>query len=150
MAKHLLNKVGTENGAVAHALQELRNTPRAEGFSPAQLMFSKRQRTAVPCHEKAYDAIELEQADAARRKVRHKDHYDKDSVVLRELTQGEPVIVQNIKTNRWDITGHVSESYHGGRRYEIQMTDGYTITCNRHRVRPDSANSNHIPAPFAV
>ena len=44
MAKQLLPKMGTNDEpiSIASALQEFRNTPKAEGFSPAQLMFGRR------------------------------------------------------------------------------------------------------------
>ena len=143
MAKSLLQKVGTEEITVARALQELRNTPRADGYSPAQFMFNRRQRTAIPCHHAAYDIIDLQKASEARRKtrVRAKEFYDNHAVILRDLEANELVVVQNVKTKRWDITGEVIRALQGGRRYEIRTEDGFTITCNRRRVRPNSAHS---------
>ena len=143
MAKSLLRKVGTDQKAVAHALQEWRNAPRAEGFSPAQLMFQRRQRTSLPCHPAAYQPITISEADKARAKVRKraKQAFDEHAIQLRDLQEGERVRVQDPKTKRWELQGNISKVFHNGRSYEVLLDDEYSTHVNRRRVRPVSAHS---------
>ena len=47
-AKHLLRKLNSNLAQFRSHLQAWRNTPRADGFSPAQLFFGRRLRTGLP------------------------------------------------------------------------------------------------------
>ena len=58
--KYLLTKCDGIWGKFRPALHEWRNTPRADGISPAQLMFGRRQRTTLPVLNKAYNTVEGE------------------------------------------------------------------------------------------
>ena len=143
MAKTLLRKVGTGKVNIAHALQEWRNTPRAEGYSPAHLMFQRRQRTSLPCHPSAYQQIKVEEAIEARAKARGraKSAFDEHASQLRDLHEGERVVVQDPKTKRWELHGSISKVLHNGRSYEVLLDDDYSIRTNRRRVRPTSTIS---------
>ena len=43
-----------DDDAFDRGLLELRNTPRPDGRSPAQVLFGRRLRTAVPAHRRAF------------------------------------------------------------------------------------------------
>ena len=114
---------------VSRALRDLRNTPRAEGYSPAQLMFQRRQRTSLPCHAAAYQPVDIDDAEKRRAATRKKakESFDNRAVVLRELKKGEKVIVQNPKSNTWELRGVIANSGHEGRSYDILLDDGFHI-----------------------
>ena len=126
MAKKLLRKVGTDKRLSARALQELRNTPGAEGYSPAQMMFQRRQRMTLPCHNTAYQPVNIDEAKRRRELT----------LLLRDLVQDERVIVQDPKSKAWEKFGVISKSLHNGRSYKILLDDGFQVQCNRRRVKP--------------
>ena len=91
-------------------LLELRNTPRADGRSPAQTLFGHPLRSGVPTHHRAYAPEWQRAADACdaraaelRDSVRHR--HDAAARPLSGLRVGCRVDVQNAEHNRWDRTG---------------------------------------------
>ena len=121
MAKQMLRKVGSGNDTVAHALQEFRNTPRAEGYSPAQLMLGRRQRASLPCHHEAYAPIDIDKAKGLREAVREKavNNFNQYATILQDLKIGDEVRVQDPKSKEWNVKGQVTQVLHNGRSYEV-------------------------------
>ena len=54
IVKNILKKCSDENGNPERALYEWRNLPRDHGYSPAQLMFGRRQCVSLPMHKSAF------------------------------------------------------------------------------------------------
>ena len=48
LVKNILRKCATSGSSADTALYEWSNVPRADGYSPAQLMFGRAQRTSLP------------------------------------------------------------------------------------------------------
>ena len=96
--KRLLQKTGGKMDMEYYAgLLELRNTPRAGGKSPAELVTQKPMRSRVPMHETAQHPENLISKDEHDDKTRHianeaKKRYDMSSKCLRELHKGQKVL----------------------------------------------------------
>jgi len=85
------------------ALYEWRNVPRLDGFSPAQLMFGRRQFTSVPAHSSAFSPIDVNQAMEAKDKVfkSASGYHNFQTGFLPELPSGVKAIAQHPKTGLW-------------------------------------------------
>ena len=134
--KMLLKKCD-ETGENFHlALLEWRNTPREDGFSPAQALLGRRQKSLLPARSEALLPIDVEKFMSTRRATRQKQiaAYDKRATLYAPLNPGDEVIVQNPQSGTWDITGHISHVIPPGRSYEI-IADGKCIRRNRKFIR---------------
>ena len=150
--KRLIEKT-TERGeldddAFARGLLELRNSPRADGRSAAQVLFGHPLQSPVPAHHRAFAAewqtaadVCDERAAALREKVRH--HYDKTARPLQSIRLGATVDVQDTRTGLWDRTGSIVGV--GDRRdylvkmpnlMKMKMPNGRVYWRNRRFLRP--------------
>ena len=114
-------------------LRELRNLPRADGFSPAQMFFGRRQRTELPALPSHYGEVDQDKAAAARRDAREKEKraYDSHAKRLPPLSRGQTVVIQNPHTKKWDTKAVVTSRRHTGRSYDLQCQDGKAAIRNR-------------------
>ena len=120
-----MSKSGGYNEEFLDRLSELRNTPRSDGISPAQLFCGQRQRTALPAFESAYNKVDVDTVATKRRladkSVKEKrDGHFKD---LAPLKVGTMVRVQNPLTGQWDSIGIIQEIRDGGRSYIVKMNE---------------------------
>ncbi|XP_043240331.1 uncharacterized protein K02A2.6-like [Amphibalanus amphitrite] len=92
------------------SLLELRNTPRADGRSPAQVLFGHPLRSGVPTHHRAFapewqraaDVCEEKAAELQEQAVRR---YDESTRRLSPLKIGSRVDLQDPTTGRWNRIG---------------------------------------------
>ena len=140
--KHLIMKVapsGTFNEEFYRCLLELRNTPRQDGRSPAQILYGRPLRSCVPAHRSSFAAVwqkqteECERRAAARYKAA-KASYDAHSRPLPPLDIGTHVRAQNPVSKRWDKVGVVMKKGRS-RDYLIRMTSGRVLWRNRRFLR---------------
>ena len=119
---------------------ELRNTPRADGRSPAQVLYGRPLRSAVPAHHRAFaDSWQraAEECDkrAAVLKSQTVERYDASAHTLKSLRVGQHVLLQDPKTGLWDRTGAIVGV--GSRRdYHVRLPSGRTYWRNRRYLRP--------------
>ncbi|XP_043228769.1 uncharacterized protein K02A2.6-like [Amphibalanus amphitrite] len=121
-------------------LLELRNTPRADGRSPAQTLFGHPLRSGVPTHHRAYapewqraaDACDARAADL-RDDVQRR--HDATARPLSGLRVGCRVDVQSTENGRWDRTG-VIVGVGQRRTYLVKMPSGRIYWRNRRFLRP--------------
>lgn len=142
-AKHLIAKVCTVNGnddeAFDRGLMELRNTPRPDGRSPAQVLYGRPLRTAVPAHRRAF-APEWQAADEecdAKQSLRREKaewYYNRSARTLPPLRIGTPVRIQDRTSNRWDKTGTVV-GIGTHRDYHVKLPSGRILWRNRRFLR---------------
>jgi hypothetical protein len=136
--KRLLSKLGgVDNVVFRSALLEWRNTPRADGFSPAIGFFGRRLRTLLPsalplqfdpATQAAFSQARLA-ADAARVE-------QKGGVTLAPLSVGDQVHVQDPIEKSWSFcAGEVTKCLPSGRSYEVTTSAG-TYRRNRRHLRP--------------
>ena len=125
---------------LCEGLLELRNTPRADGRSPAQILFGHPIRSGVPTHHRAFApewqraAAECEAKAAATREQVTRYH-DASARRLSQLQIGDRVDIQDTATGRWDRTGIVVGI--GQRRtYLVKTASGRVYWRNRRFLRP--------------
>jgi hypothetical protein len=93
-------------------LLEFRNTLRADGRSPAQVVFGHLMRSMVPAHYRSF-ANEWQQTAAesdekgAKLHLRQKENYDKSARQIEPPKVGEEVLIQHHVTKRWSKTGKI-------------------------------------------
>jgi hypothetical protein len=136
--KRLIKKTSTED-EFFHSLFAFRNVPRADGFSPAQLFFGRRQRGVLPMLESSLGATDKEAATSARRSVREASaaSHDEHSRLLPAFHVGQRVAVQDPKSSAWDKQADIVAVRYGHRSYDIRFCDsGAESTRNRRYLRP--------------
>ena len=109
-------------------LLEWRNTPRANGLSPAEMVFGHNIRSIIRAHHKAYvrkwqDVMDRCEMAAGEEKRKAKQRYDGRSKELKPMENGSHVRVQNPMTKRWDKRGvivHVGQH----RDYRVKLLSG--------------------------
>ena len=116
--KALLGKT-TRNGnvnvdAFRTCLLEFRNTPRAHGLSPCQLLFGRNLRSKVLSHPSAFQQQWREQRDTLDRAAttlaaKAKAQHNLRAKPLSVLQPGTVVRVQHPRTKLWDTIAEVVE-----------------------------------------
>ena len=83
-------------------LQELRNVPRQDGYSPAQLLFGRSQRTSLPTIPRQ-NTINFEAAAKCKdqSQITASKHHDKHKFFLPPLSPGQYVTVQDPQSGNW-------------------------------------------------
>ena len=121
-------------------LLELRNTPRADGRSPAQVLFGHPLRSGVPSHHRAF-APEWQRAaaicdeKAAEIQEKARTYHDGSTRLLSELKVGSRVDIQDATTGRWDRVG-VIVGIGQRRTYLVRTASGRVLWRNRRFLRP--------------
>ena len=139
--KRLIQKITDGNVSpkeFSALLLEWRNTPRADGFSPAQMFMGRRQRGQLPTLPIALEQIDLVQAQEARTETQKKTkaYFDLNTKQLERLQQGQHVLIQHPVSGRWSQTGEIM-TIKSDRTYEIKCDDtGRILTRNRRFIRP--------------
>ena len=163
--KHLIIKC-TRNGNLdsdefAFGLLELRNSPRSDGRSPAQVLFGHPIRSIVPIHKRSYAEQwqinkdeSKEKRETAKRKAAQR--YNETAKPLPELRVGSEVYLQDHRTGRWSITGTIIEVGRY-RQYLVKKKYGRQVWRNRRFIRkqhpilsipkPNYPNSSHQSLP---
>jgi transposase InsO family protein len=121
-------------------LLELRNSPKAGGKSPAEIVYGQPMRSKVPSHHSAFEKkwlIPLDEHDSKTAELAKKamDHYDKNTKSLPPLEVGSKVLVQDHQTKLWDRTGNVV-TVGPHRKYWIKLPSGRCLWRNRKFLRP--------------
>ena len=144
LVKRLVQKSGVaadlDSDDFARGLLEIRNTPRSDGRSPAQVLFGRPLRSAVVAHHRSF-APEWQRAaddcDARAELLQDtvRENYDRHSKLLQSPVLGSPVAVQHPDSRRWDQLGTVVGL---GRRRDVlvKLPSGRVLWRNRRFVRP--------------
>ncbi|KAK3851886.1 hypothetical protein Pcinc_041496 [Petrolisthes cinctipes] len=124
----------------ARGLLELRNTPKADGRSPAQILFGHPMRSCIPAHHRSFSPQWQLAADDCDAKADHlreqaKIRHDSSARSLPLLHLGGYVDVQDHANGRWDRVGVIVGI--GQRRdYLVKMGSGRILWRNRRFLRP--------------
>ena len=116
---------------------QIRNSPRADGLSPCQVVFGRSVRTLIPTLTESLGTNEyVELARKVRKKLDQKQKYlyDRSAKKLRPLDIGTKVWVQHPETKKWDSTATILSRIRK-RTYQIQMEDGKITHRNRRWIR---------------
>ena len=116
-----------------------RNTPAAGGRSPAQIVFGRSVRDALPAHRRRFAPEWHRVADRAEvrlseRQQRADDLYNSQARDLTPLAVDNQVAVQDDRTKRWDRHGVICE-VGPHRRYYVRLSSGRVLTRNRRHLR---------------
>ena len=134
-AKYLLMKTNESGEDYATALSEWRNTPRADGYSPAEAFFGRRPRGLLP----ALPQPEFDAKDFVEKRTRSKAksliRADKHTEPLQDLEPGDRVIVQDPLTKRWTLVATVTKVYAKGRSFDVETDEGVVYRRNRRFLR---------------
>ena len=119
--KYLILKCKNTGEDPEKSLYVWRNIPRADGFSPAQLLFGRRQFTALPAVSQAYQFYDIETAQKSRDKIfsSHIPFHDRGTGFLPDLTPGAQVVIQHPKTGQWSQRGVIISVRSSGQSYEV-------------------------------
>ena len=149
--KSLITKCSTsgelDTNEFTAGMLKFRNTPKAHGLSPAQIVFGHPIRSLVPAHRSAF-ARRWQKLDQTIEKMRKqkdsaKRQYDKTSKPLKPIKPGEFVWLQSPKPLAWE-KGVVVQT--GGlRRYLVRLDNGGTYWRNRKFIRPRARSETACP-----
>ena len=145
--KTLLSKCKDTGEDFKLALSAWRNTPRADGFSPTQMFYGRRQRTpAIPTlpfhHQEDVDRDRGQQARRRKLNEKIKEH-DVHAHALSKLNIGDPVHVQNPFNKKWDTSAIIVAPRDDGQSYIIKY-DGKEYIRNRIFLRPAASASHDL------
>ena len=98
----------------AKGLLQCRNTPRADGLSPAQVVYGHPVRDTLPVHKHAFAPEwqrSIKEADERAATIHHRlEHmYNRTAHELPQLAVGTKVAVQDHRTCKWDKYGTIVE-----------------------------------------
>ena len=144
-AKKLLGKCGGVYGEdFLGRFREWKNTPRADGYAPADLFYGRRQRGLLPVLPVAHDPIDHVDAELQRQATqdRSKANFDRKAKPIKDITVGSTVLVQNQRSQQWDITGKVLGLFQNGRCLKIQLPSGGIYFRNRRHAKLKSSKEN--------
>ena len=118
-------------------IAQLRNTPRADGYLPCQVVFGRSIRTIIPTLTEALGTNYcVEKARGNRKRLDHKRkrRYDANAKDLKPFDPSTMVWVQNCETGRWDDKAEVLHRIRN-RTYKLQFENGRHTFRNRRRIR---------------
>ena len=146
----------------AKGLLQFRNTPRADGASPAQMVFGHPARDTLPIHKRAFapewqKAAQIIEANHAENVLKAAENYDKNAKPLPKLGIRSHVVVQDHATKKWVHHGVIIEVPRP-REYLIRLSSGRVWRRNRRFVRktypviapPQAAAQPAAPPPPVV
>ena len=127
-------------------LLEFRNTPKAHGLSPAQILFGHPLRSPVPAHHTAFakpwlDMMHACEQAAAKGKQKIEEQYNSHARALPPLKLGSSVRIQDPKSKLWDTCGTII-SVGKSRDYHVKLASGRVYWRNRRYIRPNTAIEN--------
>ena len=128
--KHLL-ATATQNGNLNsdefhRGLIELRNTPRANGRSPSEIVFGHSMRSCIPVY-RSKNTVSSEVGTSVKKQ-------EANARSLPQIPIQEEVWLQDRETGRWNTTGVVIKA--SGRNYLLQLPNGRVLWRNRRHIRP--------------
>ena len=137
--KNILRKSHHSGADLEIMPYEWRNVPRMNGFSPAQLMFRRHQRSSLPILKSQNTPIDILQADVSQDKA-HSDSkllQDLHKHSLPLLVPGQNVLLQNPKISQWDSRGIVVSMRPGKLSYIINV-ENWFLTWPSSSLSPSS------------
>ena len=165
-AKRILHENISPNGslnteAVSKALLQYRNTPiQGLGLSPAQILFHRTLRDAIPVdihklkpHQQWILAAQNRERALQKRNTNMEKRYNMFTRDMSPLEIGTKVLVQDYKgKRRWNKSGTIVEK-RSKRKYFVRMDGSRTIVCRNRRFlkaqTPESQTFHPVWTPSA-
>ena len=122
-------------------LYEWRNVLRSDGYSPAQLLFDRSQRTSLPLLPFQNHPTNFHDAASSKDKSHSisKQFHDQHNVNLSLLNPGQTVLIQDPKTSLWSSTGTIISVWPDMLSYNVMIADRQFLR-PRHLLRPISSD----------
>ena len=137
------------------SLLQWRNTPRADGLSPAQLFFGRRQRTELPGNDEIYHPLDMKKASMTRLQSSKlsRERLQNGRINLGLLKTNDQVYIQNTQSGQWDKKGTIIRVLRNNRSYLVQQGNKQIIRnrkflrlCNNNnRVVEKTETNNQVP-----
>ena len=141
--KQLLMKIAPKgdprkSDEFARGMLELRNSPRQDGLSPAQILLGRPLRSMVPVHKQALltdwrRTMKLLDQRRSAEQLREAK-YNKSAHNLAPASVGDAIRIQDPVTKKWNVVGEVME-VRDDRSYLIKTLAGRILRRNRRHVR---------------
>ena len=146
--KYLLSKCLASGENCDQAIYEWRNVPRSDGYSPAQLLFGRRQYTSLPSSTHHHQFYDIDAAKKAKDEkfVAAQECHDQHKSFLPPLQIGQGVIVQDPTTGLWADEALITSIRPDGLSYEL-TANGRTFLRSRKMLRP-LPNFVHFTSPL--
>ena len=127
-------------------LLEFRNTPKAHGLSPAQILFGHPLRSPVPAHHTTFakswrDMMHACEQVAAKGKQKIEEQYNSHARALPPLKPGTSVRIQYPISKLWETCGTII-SVGKSRDYHVKLASGRVYWRNRRYIRPNTVIEN--------
>ena len=140
-AKYLLVKCKEEKQDYQNALASFRNMPRADGFSPAEMLFGHKQKINLPLPDRQASKltpVQRIQAEHARDNINQQAafNFNKTAKQLSTLSPGQKVLIKNAKETRWDSEGVIQSIREDGMSYNILHESGAELIRGRRLIKP--------------
>ena len=121
-------------------LTHIRNTPRADGYSPAQIMFGSRRRNCLPTLPMHHKRIETDRALEEKDKTHGlaTERANLHAQNASSLSPGQLVLMQDHVTGRWDRQATVQSVREDGLSY-IVLSKGKSYVRGRRHLRTTKA-----------
>ena len=148
--KHLIAKCNEsgnlDTDSFAMGLLELRNTPREDGRSPAQIVFGHPLRSNIPIHHTAFAKEHqkaMDECDQKKAVLQEKSdaRYNKTAKPLSSFSIGNHVNIQDHRTGLWNKNGTIV-GIGNNRDYLIKLNSGRVYRRNRRFLR-----THHMLSP---
>jgi len=123
-------------------LLAIRNTPNKEGVSPAMILYGHMVKDTLPAHKRALQKSWHKQVSEVDKKLSTQRQRFETGKSLKPLKVGDPVVVQNRTSKRWDKYGVVQEVNVKTRKYMIRLQSGLMTVRNRIDLRRRYPPSN--------
>ena len=135
--KSLLKKCDGNFPQFRKSLLIWRNTPKATGDTPAQLLFGYTQNYG----QGDLNASPFVDRDAAKERKNKESEsqersYNKNAKDLDELLPGQRVLLRNPASHTWDAAATIVKKRSDGRSYVAEDEEGYQSVRNRRDIRP--------------
>ena len=144
-----------DSEAFLQGLLEWRNTPKAHGMSPSEIVFGHPLRSLVPAHHESYsskwkDIMDRRESAAEEEGRKVKRQYDQHARKLKPFKIGAPVRIQNPDSKHWDKCGIII-SVGRNRDYRVKLPSGRVYWRNRRFLRTDySRDSSQQESPVST
>ena len=131
--KALLAKCAETKTDAQKALYHWRNIPRSDGYSPAQLLFGRKQFTALPAEDSHYTFYDPATAQQRKDKTfqRAGHYFDEHKAFLPPLQIGDKVILQDPHTLLWTVQGEILETRPDQLSYKVAVGNRIQVRARR-------------------
>ena len=140
--KDLMAKIspsGVASEEFAQGMLEFRNTPRENGFSPAEMVLGHSLRSIIPAHRTSYATRWQSVMEARERQATIdasvKFRYNENARPLAPLSIGAHVRIRDPASKFWDRVG-VVVGVGRYRSYRVKFANGSVLWRNRRLLRP--------------